>query len=103
MSTEPAQQRSSIDYERTRSISDAEFVDVLRRTSLAKRRPVDDSKCIFAAGDTDLGYTHMMANHRVDLSDDLWELSLAVKNESRGGALRRVYRSEDPEPTSRCP
>ena len=38
----------NIQYETRRTISDAEFVDVLRRSTLAARRPVDDPKCISA-------------------------------------------------------
>ncbi|HZL44012.1 MAG TPA: GNAT family N-acetyltransferase [Verrucomicrobiae bacterium] len=38
----------NIQYETRRTISDAEFVDVLRRSTLAERRPVDDPKCIRA-------------------------------------------------------
>lgn len=37
-----------IQYETRRAISGAEFVDVLRRSTLAERRPVDDPKCIKA-------------------------------------------------------
>lgn len=35
-------------YETNRAISAAEFVDVLRRSTLAERRPVDDPKSIAA-------------------------------------------------------
>ncbi|MFT3781125.1 MAG: GNAT family N-acetyltransferase [Nibricoccus sp.] len=38
----------NIAYEINRSITEAEFVDVLRRSTLAERRPVDDPKCIHA-------------------------------------------------------
>jgi GNAT superfamily N-acetyltransferase len=38
----------SIHYEHSRVIGDEEFVDLLRRSTLAERRPVDDSKCIKA-------------------------------------------------------
>ncbi len=38
----------NIRYETGRTISEAEFVDVLRRSTLAERRPVDDPKCIRA-------------------------------------------------------
>ena len=38
----------NIQYETRRTISDAEFVDLLRRSTLAERRPVDDPKCIRA-------------------------------------------------------
>jgi GNAT superfamily N-acetyltransferase len=38
----------NIRYEAHSSISDEEFVDVLHRSSLAERRPVDDPKCIRA-------------------------------------------------------
>lgn len=37
-----------IQYSTTREISAAEFVDLLRRSTLAERRPVGDSKCIQA-------------------------------------------------------
>jgi predicted N-acetyltransferase YhbS len=37
-----------IQYETGRAISEAEFVDVLRRSTLAGRRPVDDPKCVRA-------------------------------------------------------
>jgi GNAT superfamily N-acetyltransferase len=35
-----------IDYDGERSITSAEFVDVLRRSSLGERRPIDDPDCI---------------------------------------------------------
>ncbi len=38
----------NIQYETRRTISDVEFADVLRRSTLAERRPVDDPKCINA-------------------------------------------------------
>jgi GNAT superfamily N-acetyltransferase len=38
----------SILYEHTRSITDAEFVDLLRRSTLAERRPVEDPRAIEA-------------------------------------------------------
>ncbi len=38
----------SIQYEFTRMISEAEFVDLLKRSTLAERRPVDDPKRIKA-------------------------------------------------------
>ena len=38
----------SIRYEYTRAIGEAEFVDLLKRSTLAQRRPVDDRKCIKA-------------------------------------------------------
>jgi hypothetical protein len=38
----------SIRYEHTRVIGEEEFVDLLKRSTLAERRPVDDSKCIKA-------------------------------------------------------
>jgi ribosomal protein S18 acetylase RimI-like enzyme len=38
----------SILYESNRVISEEEFVDVLKRSTLAERRPVDDPKCIKA-------------------------------------------------------
>jgi GNAT superfamily N-acetyltransferase len=37
-----------IHYEHGRLISEGEFVDLLRRSTLAERRPVDDPKCIKA-------------------------------------------------------
>jgi GNAT superfamily N-acetyltransferase len=36
----------SIQYKYTRMIGEDEFVDLLKRSSLAERRPVDDPKCI---------------------------------------------------------
>jgi GNAT superfamily N-acetyltransferase len=38
----------NIHYEYSRVISEEEFVDLLRRSTLAERRPVDDPKCIKA-------------------------------------------------------
>jgi predicted N-acetyltransferase YhbS len=38
----------SIRYESTRVIGEGEFVDLLRRSTLAERRPVDDAKCVKA-------------------------------------------------------
>jgi GNAT superfamily N-acetyltransferase len=38
----------NIQYETRRTISAAEFVDVLRRSTLAERRPIADAKCIQA-------------------------------------------------------
>ena len=38
----------SIRYEHSRKISEAEFIDVLRRSTLAERRPVDDPNCVKA-------------------------------------------------------
>jgi predicted N-acetyltransferase YhbS len=38
----------NICYDATRSITEAQFIDVLRRSSLAERRPVDDLVCIAA-------------------------------------------------------
>lgn len=35
-----------IEYSTTRRISPEEFIDVLQRSSLAERRPVDDRECI---------------------------------------------------------
>jgi GNAT superfamily N-acetyltransferase len=37
-----------IKYAVDRVISEAEFVDVLRRSTLAERRPIEDAKCIRA-------------------------------------------------------
>jgi GNAT superfamily N-acetyltransferase len=38
----------AIHYDHERTISDAEFVDLLQRSTLAERRPVDDPACIHA-------------------------------------------------------
>jgi ribosomal protein S18 acetylase RimI-like enzyme len=38
----------NIRYETSRTISGDEFIDLLRRSTLAERRPVDDPKCIAA-------------------------------------------------------
>ncbi len=38
----------SIQYEYSRKIGEDEFVDLLRRSTLAERRPVDDPNCIKA-------------------------------------------------------
>ena len=38
----------SIQYEHTRVIGEDEFVDLLKRSTLAQRRPVEDPKCIKA-------------------------------------------------------
>ncbi|HUD45593.1 MAG TPA: GNAT family N-acetyltransferase [Candidatus Baltobacteraceae bacterium] len=38
----------SIRYEHTQVIGAEEFVDLLKRSTLAERRPVDDSKCVKA-------------------------------------------------------
>jgi predicted N-acetyltransferase YhbS len=38
----------SIRYEHSRSIDQAEFVDLLKRSTLAERRPVDDPTCVKA-------------------------------------------------------
>lgn len=40
--------RIKIQYKHSRQISDSEFIDVLRRSTLAERRPVDDRVCIRA-------------------------------------------------------
>ncbi len=37
-----------ISYDTRRAITEREFVDLLRRSTLAERRPVDDPKCIRA-------------------------------------------------------
>ena len=37
-----------IRYEINRPITEAEFVDLLRRSTLAERRPVDDANCVMA-------------------------------------------------------
>ncbi|HTY86085.1 MAG TPA: GNAT family N-acetyltransferase [Candidatus Acidoferrum sp.] len=39
---------TDIAYETARRITPAEFVDLLRRSTLAERRPVDDAQCIQA-------------------------------------------------------
>ena len=38
----------SIRYEYDRTISEAEFIDVLKRSTLGERRPIDDPVCIKA-------------------------------------------------------
>lgn len=38
----------SIRYEVDRAITDEEFIDLLQRSTLAERRPVDDPRCIRA-------------------------------------------------------
>jgi GNAT superfamily N-acetyltransferase len=38
----------NIRYEHGRKISEGEFVDLLRRSTLGERRPIDDPKCIQA-------------------------------------------------------
>jgi predicted N-acetyltransferase YhbS len=38
----------SIQYEHNRRINESEFVDLLQRSTLAERRPVDDPKCVKA-------------------------------------------------------
>ena len=38
----------SIRYEHNRRIGQADFVDLLKRSTLAERRPVDDPKCVKA-------------------------------------------------------
>ena len=37
-----------IRYDHTRKISEADFVDLLKRSTLAERRPVDDPRCVKA-------------------------------------------------------
>ena len=37
-----------IHYEIDRAITEAEFIDLLRRSTLAERRPVDDANCVKA-------------------------------------------------------
>ena len=37
-----------IQYEVGRSITEREFIDLLKRSTLAERRPVDDTKCVTA-------------------------------------------------------
>jgi predicted N-acetyltransferase YhbS len=43
-----AGEQMSIRYDHNRRISEADFVDLLKRSTLAERRPVDDTKCIKA-------------------------------------------------------
>lgn len=50
-----------IDYSTSRALGTDEFIDVLRRSTLAERRPVDDPECIAA----------MLAN--ADLTVTAWE------------------------------
>ena len=50
-----------IDYSTSRALRTDEFIDVLRRSTLAERRPVDDPECIAA----------MLAN--ADLTVTAWE------------------------------
>jgi predicted N-acetyltransferase YhbS len=38
----------SVHYEINRAITETEFVDLLQRSTLAERRPVDDAKCVKA-------------------------------------------------------
>lgn len=38
----------NIHYESKRAITEAEFVDLLQRSTLAERRPVDDANCVKA-------------------------------------------------------
>ncbi len=38
----------NVTYEASRRITEAEFIDVLKRSTLAERRPVDDPACISA-------------------------------------------------------
>jgi ribosomal protein S18 acetylase RimI-like enzyme len=38
----------NIDYQHSRQISEMEFVDLLKRSTLAERRPIDDPKCVQA-------------------------------------------------------
>ncbi len=40
--------KMNIRYETNRTVSECEFIDLLRRSTLAERRPVDDPKCIRA-------------------------------------------------------
>ncbi len=56
----------NIVFEHSRQISDEEFIDVLRRSTLAERRPVDDPACIRA-----------MLKH-ADLLCTAWDGSLLV-------------------------
>ena len=37
-----------IEYDTTRKITEAEFIDLLQRSTLAERRPVEDARCIRA-------------------------------------------------------
>jgi predicted N-acetyltransferase YhbS len=38
----------NIHYETNRAISEHEFIDLLRRSTLAERRPIDDANCVKA-------------------------------------------------------
>src|SRR5271170_6741424 len=46
----------SIQYQESRVIGEEQFVDLLKRSTLAKRRPVDDPKCIKAM----LGHANLL-------------------------------------------
>lgn len=48
LSSCPLNTATDIHYDTNRSIMAAEFIDLLRRSTLAERRPVDDAKCIQA-------------------------------------------------------
>src|SRR5438034_130481 len=38
----------TIQYDSSRKINEAQFIDLLKRSTLAERRPIDDPKCIGA-------------------------------------------------------
>jgi predicted N-acetyltransferase YhbS len=41
-------QQMSIHYDSSRTITESQFIDVLRRSTLSERRPIDDLACISA-------------------------------------------------------
>jgi GNAT superfamily N-acetyltransferase len=65
-----------IDYQLEPHLTSAEFIDVLRRSTLAERRPVDDAACIakmlqhasvgVARAITDFGYCTYLSDLAVD-------------------------------------
>src|SRR5207249_11723604 len=38
----------TIQYDTSRKITESQFIDLLKRSTLAERRPIEDSKCISA-------------------------------------------------------
>ena len=38
----------TIQYDTSRKITESQFIDLLKRSTLSERRPIDDSKCISA-------------------------------------------------------
>src|SRR6266566_3626823 len=38
----------TIQYDTSRKITESQFIDLLKRSTLSERRPIDDSKCIGA-------------------------------------------------------